>query len=118
MDRLSARARCVAALAASLVALVALVSAPVPALAQGTPVPADANRRQLVLVVRFAGDSTGEGATGLNAPYPYGDAYRTRWESLLCDLNGEVTSKTSAQSLYSYVKAVSLGQCRLGSEIF
>ena len=48
-------------------------------------------------------------------PYPYSDAFRTRWESLLCDLNGQVTSKTTAQTLYGYVKEVSLGRCRLGS---
>ena len=116
MDRLPARARrAAAALVVSLVALVTLAAAPVPAFAQATPVPSDVNRRQLVLVVRFAEDTTGDGATGLNAPYPYSDAYRTRWESLLCDLNGQVTSKTTAQTLYGYVKEVSLGRCRLGS---
>ncbi|WP_251157765.1 hypothetical protein [Caniella muris] len=115
MDRPAARARRAAVLAAALVALLTLAAAPSPALAQATPPPADANHRQLVLVVRFADDATGDGETGLNAPYPYGDAYRTRWESVLRDLNGEVTSKTSSQSLYSYVRAVSLGRCRLAS---
>ncbi len=92
-----------------------MLLAPRPALAQTTPEPADANRRQLVLVVRFAGDATGDGATGLNAAYPYGGAYRTQYESFLRDLNGEVSSKTTLQTLYSYIKTVSLGQCRLAS---
>ncbi|MEY8436296.1 hypothetical protein AAK967_00905 [Atopobiaceae bacterium 24-176] len=92
-----------------------LLFAPRPALAQGTPEPADANRRQLVLVVRFANDTAGDGNTGLNAVYPYGGAYRTQYESLLRDLNGEVSSKTTLQTLYNYVKTVSLNQCRLAS---
>ena len=92
-----------------------MLLAPRPALAQTTPEPADANRRQLVLVVRFAGDATGDGASGLNAAYPYGGAYRTQYESFLRDLNGEVSSKTTLQTLYSYIKTVSLGQCRLAS---
>lgn len=85
------------------------------ALAVPVPVPADANRCQLVLVVRFAGDATGDGATGLNAPYPYGDAWRTKWEQVSNDLNGSASNTYDSQTLYAYIKKVSGGACRLGS---
>lgn len=74
---------------------------------------ADANRFQLVLVVRFAGDEAGEGATGLNAVPSYSDY--TQWESLLDRLNGFSDSLHLAPTLYSYLKEVSEGACRLQS---
>ena len=47
----------------------------------------DANCHQLVLVVRFAGDTTGDGDTGLNA-VPTGSSI-TNWQSVYTSLNGQ-----------------------------
>ena len=72
----------------------------------------DANRHQLVLVVRFAGDTVGEDDTGLNAPYSYGSG--TDWSYRLGTvLNGVPASKYVSPTLYSYLKEVSGGQVRL-----
>lgn len=70
----------------------------------------DANRFQLVLVVRFAGDTTGDGDTGLNDTLFVG---RTEWQALFDSLNGFSDSPHLAPTLYSYLKNVSDGQCRL-----
>lgn len=74
---------------------------------------ADANRFQLILVVRFAGDDTGEGETGLNEVRSFDG--RTEWEALADRLNGFSDSTFLAPTLYSYVKDVSGGLCRLQS---
>ncbi len=72
---------------------------------------ADANRHQLVLVVRFAGDTIGDGDTGLNRP-GYGDG--TEWSYQLGTvLNGVPAGKAASPTLYSYLKEVSDGQVRL-----
>lgn len=73
----------------------------------------DANRFQLVLVVRFAGDDTGEGETGLNEVRTFDG--RTEWEALADRLNGFSDSTFLAPTLYSYLKDVSGGLCRLQS---
>ena len=80
----------------------------------------DANMRQLVIVVRFAGDSTGDNNDGLNRPYstsvPSEAAkYRTQWDWALRNLNAKDQIASDAQSVYSYLKTVSDGQCRLES---
>lgn len=102
-------------LAAAVLVLAACLSLCVPAHAAPVPVPADVNRCQLVIVVRFAGDTTGDGATGLNAPYPYGDAWRTQWEQVSNDLNGAAANTYDSQTLHAYLKKVSDGACRMGS---
>lgn len=73
----------------------------------------DANQHQLVLVVRFAGDATGDGGTGLNE-VPAGSTL-TRWQSVYHSLNGKPLTKYASPSLYSYLKEVSAGQCRIQS---
>lgn len=78
---------------------------------------ADANRTQLVLVVRFQGDATGDGSTGLNAPPAFApDALapaNTQWAQVMARLNEARTATYRAPSLYQYVSTVSDGQCRL-----
>lgn len=76
---------------------------------------ADANRFQLVLVVRFAGDTTGDGDTGLNDSDP--SALQVIWPRLMNQLNGFTDSKALEPTLYSYVKEVSGGICRLQSVV-
>lgn len=73
----------------------------------------DANCHQLVLVVRFAGDATGDGDTGLNA-VPTGSLL-TRWQSVHHSLNGKPLSQYASPSVYSYLKKVSSGKCRMQS---
>lgn len=73
----------------------------------------DANCHQLVLVVRFAGDTTGDGDTGLNA-VPTGSSI-TNWQSVYTSLNGQPLSRYASPSLYSYLKEVSGGRCRIQS---
>lgn len=73
----------------------------------------DANQHQLVLVVRFAGDATGDGGTGLNE-VPTGSTL-TRWQSIYHSLNGKPLTQYASPSLYSYLKEVSAGQCRIQS---
>ena len=78
---------------------------------------ADANRTQLVLVVRFQGDATGDGSTGLNAPPAFApDATapaNTQWSQVMARLNDARAATYRAPSLYQYVDTVSDGQCRL-----
>ena len=81
---------------------------------------ADANMRQLVIVVRFAGDATGDNDDGLNRPYSTtvtseATRYRTQWDWALRNLNANDQDSTGLQSVYSYLKTVSGGQCRLES---
>ena len=76
---------------------------------------ADANCHQLVLIVRFAGDKTGDGATGLNAVSEGSSS--TLWRGVHSALNGRPLSTYAAPSLYSYLKEVSKGRCRLQSVI-
>ena len=73
----------------------------------------DANCHQLVLVVRFAGDTTGDGGTGLNA-VSTGSSI-TNWQSVYTSLNGQPLSRYASPSLYSYLKEVSAGRCRIQS---
>lgn len=73
----------------------------------------DANCHQLVLVVRFAGDTTGDGDTGLNA-VSTGSSI-TNWQSVYTSLNGQPLSRYASPSLYSYLKEVSAGRCRIQS---
>ena len=73
----------------------------------------DANCHQLVLVVRFAGDTTGDGDTGLNA-VSTGSSI-TNWQSVYTSLNGKPLSRYASPSLYSYLKEVSAGRCRIQS---
>lgn len=73
----------------------------------------DANRFQLVLVVRFAGDTTGDGATGLNASRTFGGGIE--WDGLFEQLNGFSDNPHLAPTLYSYLKDVSDGACRMRS---
>ena len=80
----------------------------------------DANMKQLVIVVRFAGDTTGDNNDGLNRPYsttvPSEAAkYRTEWDWTLRNLNAKDQTTAELQSVYSYMKTVSEGQCRLES---
>lgn len=80
----------------------------------------DANMRQLVIVVRFAGDTTGDNNDGLNRPYsttvPSEAAkYRTEWDWTLRNLNAKDQTTAELQSVYSYMKTVSEDQCRLES---
>ena len=72
----------------------------------------DANMRQLVIVVCFRGEEV-DSADGLNAPYSYSDAYRTRWERILEGFNRWNQKITDGQSLYTYIKTVSDGQLRV-----
>lgn len=76
---------------------------------------ADANRYQLVIVVRFAGDTTGDGDTGLNAADP--SVLQLTGRRLVERLNGFTDSPFLEPTLYSYVKDVSDGACRLQSII-
>lgn len=75
----------------------------------------DANRHQLVLVVRFAVNATGDGSTGLNE-VPAGSTL-TRWQSIYHSLNGKPLTQYASPSLYSYLKEVSAGQCRVQSVV-
>ena len=76
---------------------------------------ADANRYQLVIVVRFAGDTTGDGDTGLNAVDP--SVLQLTGRRLVERLNGFTDSPFLEPTLYGYVKDVSDGACRLQSII-
>lgn len=75
----------------------------------------DANCHQLVLVICFAGDATGDAGTGLNE-VPAGSTL-TRWQSVYHSLNGKPLTKYASPSLYSYLKEVSAGQCRIQSVV-
>lgn len=70
----------------------------------------DANMRQLVIVVRFAGDTVGDGDTGLNATQATGS---TLWADKLEYLNGLAAVTYTSPTLYSYLKQVSLGKVML-----
>lgn len=70
----------------------------------------DANMRQLVIVVRFAGDTVGNGDTGLNASQADNS---TLWTDKLEYLNGLASVTYTSPTLYSYLKQVSLGKVRL-----
>ncbi len=60
---------------------------------------ADANRYQLVIVVRFAGDTTGDGDTGLNAVDP--SVLQLTGRRLVERLNGFTDSPFLEPTLYS-----------------
>ena len=73
----------------------------------------DANRYQLVLVVRFAGDTIGDGDTGLNRP---GYSANTEWSYQFgTTINGVPAGTAASPTLYSYLKEVSGGKVRLKS---
>lgn len=63
----------------------------------------------LVLVVRFAGDTTGDGKTGLNADFRYEGAAETEteWDYLRAEFNGNAYVK---YSLHDYLQSISSGK--------
>lgn len=99
-------------LAASFALLFGIARTPAHAAEYQTGI-SDANMRQLVLVVRFAGDTTGDGNDGLNAPYTYSTLYKTQWDRSLANFNKQDQKITDTQSVYTYVKTVSDGQLRV-----
>ncbi len=66
-----------------------------------------------VLVVRLRGRYDGDGDTGLNA-VSTGSSI-TNWQSVYTSLNGKPLSRYASPSLYSYLKEVSAGRCRIQS---
>lgn len=72
-----------------------------------------ATQANLVLLVRFAGDTVGDGETGYNAPYPFAAAgVKTQWEYLMKGMNAiDVNSNT----FRGYVRTISNGQCNVES---
>lgn len=69
----------------------------------------DASAYNLVLVVRFAGDTTGDGKTGLNADFRYEGAAETEteWDYLRAEFNGNAYVK---YSLHDYLDSISSGK--------
>lgn len=76
---------------------------------------AEASARSLVLLVRFAGDTTGSGETGFNETYPYKPGI-TRWQYLTYQLNGNDPEQYVSFSLRAYLETISGGACSLVSE--
>lgn len=73
-------------------------------------VPAGITHGNLVLVVRFAGDTSGDGQTGYNAPYSAaGSSATTQWERLIEKYNS-VASGATWVSFRAYIKTISQGQ--------
>lgn len=68
--------------------------------------------RNLVLLVRFAGDEVGDGDTGFNEPYLNGarPEIRTNWEHMTHQFNEPDSSSYVGWGLRSYLAAVSEGQ--------
>lgn len=69
----------------------------------------EASAYNMVLVVRFAGDTTGDGKTGLNADFRYSGAAETEteWDYLRAEFNGNAYVK---YSLRDYLNAISGGK--------
>ncbi len=98
------------------------IHAPVPLSAASVPVtgftelstggflPNPGSARNLVIVVRFADDTTGDGNTGYNEPYPYGNGMRTQWERFVRDFNENDPNAYVKSSFREYFSTVSDGR--------
>ena len=98
------------------------IHAPVPLSAASVPVtgftelstggflPNPGSARNLVIVVRFADDTTGDGNTGYNEPYPYGNGMRTQWERFVRDFNENDPNAYVKSSFREYFTTVSDGR--------
>jgi len=77
---------------------------------------ASSAHRNLVVVVRFAGDTTGDGATGYNAPYTYNNSY-TYWDQFRAWFgpSGIDYFDNGTTSLASYMATISNGAYQLTS---
>ncbi len=93
-------------------------SLPAPALAYAaeaahaaqTALPAGVTHGNMVLVVRFAGDTTGDGQTGYNAPFSAaGSEATTQWERLIEKYNSPTSGDTWA-SFRAYLNTISEGK--------
>lgn len=72
------------------------------------------NLANLVLLVRFAGDTIGDGETGYNAAYAYNPSVGTRWQALMKQYNGDATGYFK-QSMHGYFSTVSQGMVNLAA---
>lgn len=66
--------------------------------------------RNLAIIVRFAGDATGDGETGYNAPFAYRDDIRSQWEYFIKQFNENDPSAYVTSSFREYFYQVSDGQ--------
>lgn len=69
------------------------------------------NARNLVLLVRFANDTVGDGSTGYNAPTEYASSFRTKWDYFTSSFNEKsVAGDSGVWGLRNYLYEVSGGK--------
>ena len=76
----------------------------------------EVNHHQLVLLVRFAGDKTGDGSTGFNEGFDYDSEFRTQWEYFIDQLNGRNATVQASRSFYEYISKISNNKIQVVSE--